>query len=158
LSLTIVLLEPQIPPNTGNIARLCAATGCQLHLVGKLGFSLSDKHLKRAGLDYWDHVHWTYFEDLAKYMDSLDSEKSHFLTTKTSYPYYDARYGDEDYLVFGSETKGIDEDILKKYSHRVRTIPMKNQSKGVRSLNLSTSVGIVLFEALRQHAKMVSVP
>jgi tRNA (cytidine/uridine-2'-O-)-methyltransferase len=153
MSLTIVLLEPQIPPNTGNIARLCAATGCRLHVVGKLGFSLSDKHLKRAGLDYWDHVDWTHYENLEEYLDQLNIENCHFLTTKTQTLYFDVDYQKEDYLIFGSETTGINEDILKKHWHRTRTIPMKNQSQGVRSINLSTAVGIVLFEAIRQHSK-----
>jgi tRNA (cytidine/uridine-2'-O-)-methyltransferase len=147
---TIVLLEPQIPPNTGNIARLCAATGTTLHIVGKLGFELSDKTLKRAGLDYWKHVNWIYFENLEQYIANLPIENCHFLTTKTDTVYFKVDYNPDDYLIFGSETTGINEAILKAHWHRTRTIPMQNKSEGIRSINLSTAVGIVLFEAIRQ--------
>ena len=147
---TIVLLEPQIPPNTGNIARLCAATGTQLHIVGKLGFDLSDKQLKRAGLDYWNHVDWQHFEDLDAYLDKLDSTRIHLLSSKVSNSYTSQALKDSDFLIYGSETNGIAPDILNRVAKRCITIPMKNQGKGVRCLNLATAAGIVLYEGLRQ--------
>lgn len=145
---TISLIEPQIPPNTGNIARLCAATNCKLDIVGKIGFELTDRYLKRAGLDYWEHVNWEYFEDTAGYFSKLDQTKSHLLTTKVTTSYTTRQFKEGDFLVFGSETKGIDEHYLRQFSERCCTIPM--QKNKVRSLNLSSSVAIVLFEGLRQ--------
>ena len=146
---TIVLLEPQIPPNTGSTGRLCGATNTCLHIVGKLGFELSDKTLKRAGLDYWNHIKWKYFPDLNNYLESMVmDEKFHLLTTKSDAPYTEKTFSKGDYLVFGSETKGINEKFLKKHWERTCTIPMENPN--IRSLNLATSVGIVLYEAIRQ--------
>ncbi len=146
---TIVLLEPQIPPNTGSTGRLCGATDTRLHVVGKLGFELSDKTLKRAGLDYWDHINWKYFPDLDKYLDSMvKNENFHLLTTKSDVSYTNKSFLKGDYLVFGSETTGINKTFLKKYWNKTCTIPMKNSH--IRSLNLATSVGIVLYEAIRQ--------
>ena len=146
---TIVLLEPQIPPNTGSTGRLCGATNTCLHIVGKLGFELSDKTLKRAGLDYWNHIKWKYFPDLNNYLESMVmDEKFHLLTTKSDAPYTEKTFSKGDYLVFGSETKGIDEKFLEKHRERTCTIPMENPN--IRSLNLATSVGIVLYEAIRQ--------
>ena len=146
---TIVLLEPQIPPNTGSTGRLCGATNTCLHIVGKLGFELSDKTLKRAGLDYWNHIKWKYFPDLNNYLESMVmDEKFHLLTTKSDVPYTEKTFSKGDYLVFGSETKGINEKFLKKHWERTCTIPMENPN--IRSLNLATSVGIVLYEAIRQ--------
>jgi len=146
---TIVLLEPQIPPNTGSTGRLCGATNTRLHIVGNLGFKLSDKTLKRAGLDYWDHIDWNYFPDLEKYCKNLvKNERFHLLTTKSSEPYTSRRFMDEDHLVFGSETSGINEIFLKENWNNTCTIPMDNSN--IRSLNLATSVGIVLYEAIRQ--------
>ena len=146
---TIVLLEPQIPPNTGSTGRLCGATNTCLHIVGKLGFELSDKTLKRAGLDYWNHIRWKYFPDLNNYLESMViDEKFHLLTTKSDVPYTEKTFSKGDYLVFGSETKGINEKFLKKHWERTCTIPMENPN--IRSLNLATSVGIVLYEAIRQ--------
>lgn len=147
---TIVLIEPQIPPNTGNIARLCAATGTTLHLVGKLGFSLDDRYLKRAGLDYWEHVHWKHFPSTEEYMELTTPSQIHLLTTKSDTPYTHHHFLPGDKLIFGSETKGIDEIYLTQYAKKTCTIPMKNKTSGVRSLNLSTSAGIVLYEAIRQ--------
>ncbi|NNE91634.1 MAG: tRNA (cytidine(34)-2'-O)-methyltransferase [Verrucomicrobiales bacterium] len=148
--LHVVLIEPEIPPNTGNIGRLCLATGSVLHLVGPLGFSLDEKSLRRAGLDYWKDVElrlWDRFEDLeAEAGKAESSAEFYFLTTKTDYPYWNAKFTDGDYLVFGSETRGIPESLLKRHSENCLTIP---QESG-RSLNLATSVGIVLFEAVRQ--------
>ena len=145
---TITLLEPQIPPNTGNIARLCAATQSKLDIVGKIGFKLDDRYLKRAGLDYWKYVNWEYFEHLEEYMNRLPESKIHLLTTKVSSNYCDAKFNDGDFLLFGSETRGIDEEYLERFKSRCLTIPMAPE--GVRSLNLSSSVSIVLYEALRQ--------
>ena len=146
---TIVLLEPQIPPNTGSTGRLSGATNTCLHIVGKLGFELSDKTLKRAGLDYWNHIKWKYFPDLNNYLESMVMvEKFHLLTTKSDVPYTEKTFCRGDYLVFGSETKGINEKFLKKHWEKTCTIPMENPN--IRSLNLATSVGIVLYEAIRQ--------
>jgi len=148
--ITIVLFEPQIPPNTGSTGRLCGATNTRLHVVGKLGFELSDKTLKRAGLDYWDHINWEYFPDVNSYVENLIKEKKifHLLTTKSNKNYTSVNFNGNDYIIFGSETSGIDEKILRAYWERTCTIPMENQN--IRSLNLATSVGIVLYEALRQ--------
>ncbi len=145
---TISLLEPQIPPNTGNIARLCAATNTKLDIVGKIGFELTDRYLKRAGLDYWKYVNWEYFPNTADYMSNMDNGRIHLLTTKVSSNYTERDYRDGDFMIFGSETKGIDESYLEQYKSRCCTIPMTNV--GVRSLNLSSSVAVVLYEALRQ--------
>ena len=148
----IVLLEPQIPPNTGSTGRLCGATNCKLHVVGKLGFELSDKTLKRAGLDYWDNISWKYFKNINDYYKQLVKKKNfHLLTTKSPFSYTSKKFKPGDSIVFGSETKGIDNDFLKKNWQKTCTIPMIN--KNIRSLNLATSVGIVLYEALRQNGK-----
>ena len=148
----IVLLEPQIPPNTGSTGRLCGATNCNLHVVGKLGFELSDKTLKRAGLDYWDNISWKYFKNINDYYKQLVKKKNfHLLTTKSPFSYTSKKFKPGDSIVFGSETKGIDNDFLKKNWENTCTIPMMNQN--IRSLNLATSVGIVLYEALRQNGE-----
>ena len=143
----IVLIEPEIPGNTGNIARLCAATGIELHLVKPLGFSIDDKHLKRAGLDYWHlvkvHVHENFAEVKAMYPE----HKFHYCSTKAPRAHSEAQFGRDDMLVFGKETAGIPEDILKaNWEHCIR-IPM---IKGARSLNLSNAAAIVAYEAMRQ--------
>ena len=143
----IVLIEPEIPPNTGNIGRLCLATGSTLHLVKPLGFSIDDRTLLRAGLDYWKEVDvqlWDSFEDLqgAQQPDA----RLFFLTTKSDRAYYDVCFQPGDFLVFGRETKGLPEPLLAAYHERLLTIPMQ----GTRSLNLATAVAIVLFEAVRQ--------
>ena len=143
----IVLIESEIPGNTGNIARLCAATGVELHLVKPLGFSIDDKHLKRAGLDYWHlvnvHVHENFQEVVEKYKEHT----FHFASTKAPRAHSEAVYGDDDLLVFGKETAGIPEDILKENWEFCIRIPM---IEGARSLNLSNSAAIVVYEALRQ--------
>ena len=144
----VVLIEPEIPPNTGNIGRLCLATGAALHLVQPLGFSLDDRALRRAGLDYWAEVNVT----LWKSFSALQAAQStaarwFFLTTKTSRAYWDADFHQGDFLVFGRETKGLPEPLLAAHAERCLTIPMRPQT---RSLNLATAVGIVLFEAVRQ--------
>jgi tRNA (cytidine/uridine-2'-O-)-methyltransferase len=144
----IVLIEPEIPPNTGNIARLCAATGSVLHLVGKLGFSLDDRYLKRAGLDYWEFVTLKQWPDLDALRSSAPEGRFFYLSTKVSRSYLDAGFQPGDYIVFGKETKGLPEELLEANAETSFTIPMP--SERVRSLNLSTSAGIVLYEALRQ--------
>lgn len=144
----IVLVEPEIPPNTGSIARLCGATDTTLHLVKPLGFSTDDKHLKRAGLDYWQHVNIVYWESLENFLSSTPVEKMHFLSKKVTRPFYKAHFTPGDYLIFGKETKGLPEDVLRKYQDKCFTIPMKN--KNIRSLNLAMSAGIVLYEGIRQ--------
>lgn len=143
----IVLIEPEIPGNTGNIARLCAATGIELHLVKPLGFSIDDKHLKRAGLDYWDmvkvHVHENFQEVLDKYPDN----NFHYCSTKAPRAHSEAQFGLDDMLVFGKETAGIPVPILKANWEKCIRIPM---IEGARSLNLSNAVAIVAYEAMRQ--------
>lgn len=143
----IVLVEPQIPQNTGNIARLCACTGAELYLVGKLGFILDEKRVKRAGLDYWDSVkihRYNHLEDLeAEYPDN----NFYYLTTKTKQLYTDNNFEEGDFIVFGAETKGLPEDLIFSNPNKCLTIPML---EGQRSLNLSNSVSIVLYEAIRQ--------
>ncbi len=143
----LVLIEPEIPPNTGNIGRLCLATGSTLHLVKPLGFSTDDRELKRAGLDYWKEVDvqfWDCFEDLQRAQEP--DTRLFFLTTKSDRAYYDVSFRRGDFLVFGRETKGLPEALLTANSKQLLTIPMQ----GTRSLNLATAVGIVLFEAMRQ--------
>ena len=144
----IALVEPEIPPNTGNIARLCAATFTSLHIVGVTGFRMDDRTLKRAGLDYWDEVDLHRHVDLDTLYASLPESRFIYLTTKAAKPYYDWHFEDTDCLVFGRETRGLPEDLLAANADRCLTIPMPNQN--VRSLNLATSVGIVLYEAIRQ--------
>jgi tRNA (cytidine/uridine-2'-O-)-methyltransferase len=143
----VVLVEPEIPPNTGNIGRLCLATGSTLHLVKPLGFSIDDRELRRAGLDYWKEVDlelWDSFEQLVRTRNA--SARFFFLTTKSSRAYYDVNFRAGDFLVFGRETKGLPESLLAAHPEELLTIPMR----GTRSLNLATAVGIVLFEAVRQ--------
>lgn len=144
----IVLIEPEIPPNTGNIARLCAATGAVLHLVGKLGFSIDDRYLKRAGLDYWEFVRLKQWPDLESLQAVADEGRFFYLSTKVSRSYLQAGFQPGDYIVFGKETKGLPEELLAANPDTAITIPMP--AGAVRSLNLSTSAGIVLYEALRQ--------
>jgi tRNA (cytidine/uridine-2'-O-)-methyltransferase len=145
----VVLVEPEIPPNTGNIGRLCLATGSTLHLVKPLGFSIDDRTLKRAGLDYWQEVDvqmWDSFEQLHEARKG--NARFFFLTTKSKRVYYDVDFQAGDFLVFGRETKGLPEPLLAAHPDELLTIPMR----GTRSLNLATAVGIVLFEAVRQLA------
>ncbi len=144
----IVLYEPEIPQNTGNIVRLCACSGSDLFLVGKLGFSLSDKYLKRAGLDYWNDVNIKKYENLQFLIADFPDSKFYYLTTKSKKIYTDIKFNSGDFLVFGPETRGIPETILNANSEYAVTIPMK---EGQRSLNLSNSVAIVLYEAIRQN-------
>ena len=145
----VVLVEPEIPPNTGNIARLCLAADAHLHLVKPLGFSLDDKYLRRAGMDYWEQVRVTVWENWdALYAAHLATSRHFLLTTKTDRPYYDDAFAPGDFLVFGRETRGLPESLLAAAgAERLLTIPM---APAARSLNLATATGIVLFEALRQ--------
>ena len=148
--LNVVLVEPEIPPNTGNIGRLCLATGAHLHLVKPLGFSIDDRALLRAGLDYWAEVKvtlWDSFDDLLA--SGVDKTRFFFLTTKATRTYWDERFRDGDFLVFGRETKGLPEPLLAANKDHCLTIPMPGST---RSLNLATAVGIVLYEAMRQIA------
>jgi tRNA (cytidine/uridine-2'-O-)-methyltransferase len=149
----IVLIEPEIPPNTGNIARLCAATGAVLHLVGKLGFSIDDRYLKRAGLDYWEFVALKQWPDLATLQAAEPEGRFFYLSTKVARSYLQAGFQPGDFIVFGKETKGLPEDLLAANPDTSITIPMP--AEAVRSLNLSTSAGIVLYEALRQCGMIV---
>ncbi len=143
----IVLVSPEIPQNTGNIARTCAATGATLHLIKPLGFSLSDKYLKRAGLDYWNMMEYKVYENVEHFLKEHPGANMHFATTKAPRSYVEAAYGTDDYLVFGCETKGLPETLLKNVYDKCIRIPMR---PGARSLNLSNSVAVVLYEALRQ--------
>jgi tRNA (cytidine/uridine-2'-O-)-methyltransferase len=142
----VVLVEPEIPPNTGNVGRLCLATKSTLHLVKPLGFSLDDRQLKRAGLDYWDDVDLKVWDSLGALQNSLPSARFFFVTTKSKRAYWDVKFRPGDFLVFGRETKGLPEVLLAAHAQDCITIPMS----GTRSLNLATAVGIVLFEAVRQ--------
>ena len=146
----VVLVEPEIPPNTGNVARLCLAAGAHLHLVGPLGFSLDDKSLRRAGMDYWEQVQVTVWESWERfYAENLTEARYFLLTTKTDRVYYDADFQPGDFLIFGRETRGLPESLLTGPAGRrhALTIPM---APAARSLNLATAAGIVLFEAMRQ--------
>ena len=143
----IVLVNPEIPQNTGNIARTCAATGAKLHLIEPLGFELSDRYLKRAGLDYWHMMTYEVHPCWEAFLAANPGARLHFATTKAPRDYCAARYADGDYLVFGRETKGLDEALLAEHYDRCVRIPMRSDA---RSLNLSNSVAILLYEALRQ--------
>jgi len=143
----VVLIRPEIPPNTGNIGRLCLATQSTLHLVRPLGFSLGDRQLKRAGLDYWNEVNLKLWDSFDVLQHSQPPDANYFfLTTKSKRSYLEARFQRDDFLVFGPETKGLPENLLMANEHRCICIPMH----GTRSLNLATAVAIVLFEAVRQ--------
>ena len=146
----VVLVSPQIPPNTGNIGRLCVNLGAKLHIVKPIGFDLSNKALKRAGLDYWDKLDLTIWDNLDQFLQNIDNGNLFLATTKTNQEYFNVSYKPNDYIIFGSETKGLPQDFLDKYFDNAITIPM---SKNGRSLNLSVSVGIIVYEALRQNYK-----
>ena len=143
----IVLLEPEIPQNVGNISRTCAVTGLSLHLIKPLGFSVDDRHLKRAGLDYWKYLDISYYEDFPDFLARHPGAKIWMATTKALQVYTDVTYGPDDYLMFGRESAGIPEELLMENRDRCLRIPMR---ESLRSLNLSNSVAIVVYEALRQ--------
>lgn len=144
----IVLVKPEIPPNTGNIARTCALTGTTLHLVKPLGFSVEDRHLKRAGLDYWDKVNVNIWDNFDEFSQAYQGYKIYLATTHGSRSYYEQKYGPDDIFVFGCETRGLPPAILDAYPQAQIRIPMVDIG---RSLNLSNSVAIILYEALRQN-------
>lgn len=145
--LNIVLVNPEIPQNTGNIARTCAATGAMLHLIEPLGFSLDNRYLKRAGLDYWHLMQYRTYPDMEAFLQAHPGAAMHFCTTKAPRAYHEAAFGEDDFLVFGCETKGLPERLLEKVYDRCIRIPM---AADARSLNLSNAVAIVTYEALRQ--------
>lgn len=147
--LHVVLVEPEIPPNTGNIARLCLATGSRLHLVQPLGFSLDEKALRRAGMDYWDQCDVHLWESFDAVKSAHADARFFFLTTKARRAYWDEAFRDGDFLVFGRESRGLPESLLRENQPTCLTIPMREDA---RSLNLATSAGIVLYEAVRQIA------
>ena len=145
--MNVVLVYPEIPQNTGNIARTCAATGAELHLIRPLGFSLDDRYMKRAGLDYWFMTKITVYDHLEQFFQAHPGASMHFASTKAPRSYAEASYGPDDFLIFGQETRGLPENLLERVYDRCVRIPMRAQA---RSLNLSNSVAIVLYEALRQ--------
>jgi tRNA (cytidine/uridine-2'-O-)-methyltransferase len=146
--LNIALFEPEIPPNTGNVARLCAATFTNLHIVGVTGFRMDNRTLKRAGLDYWEHVNLFRHIDLQRLYQALPNSRFFYIETNSAKNYYDVQFQDNDCLIFGRETKGLPQEVLDANAENCLSIPMPNEN--VRSLNLANSVSIVLFEALRQ--------
>ncbi len=145
--MNIILHEPEIPANTGNIGRTCVATGTKLHLIKPLGFSLDEKQLKRAGLDYWSNLDVTVYENFEDFLEKHPDAKIYMATTKAKHCYTDVAYGPEDYIMFGKESAGIPEEILLDYEETSIRIPMLSE---IRSLNLSNAVAITLYEALRQ--------
>ena len=145
--LNIVLVEPQIPQNTGNISRTCAVTGARLHLIRPLGFEISDKHLKRAGLDYWDKLDITYYDNLEDFFNKNKGGNFFYFTTKGKYVHSEVEYPENSYLIFGREDRGLPEALLYENPESCVRIPMRNE---LRSLNLSNSVAIAVYEVLRQ--------
>lgn len=144
----IVLIEPEIPQNTGNIGRTCVGTRCELHLVGKLGFEISDRTLKRAGLDYWQHLTWYHHATFEDWMTKVeDPSRAFYFSTKAQQYYTQVKYQPGDWLVFGKETKGLDPDLVRRNANQAVKIP---QLGPTRSLNLSTSVAIAAYEGIRQ--------
>ncbi len=148
MPINIVLVEPEIPQNTGNIVRTCAATGAKLHLVGPLGFSIEDRYLKRAGLDYWEEAEVKYYNSFEELKSKYPQSNFYYSTTKALNKYCDVSYHSEDFVVFGKETAGLPEELLRENKEKCIRIPMR---EGIRSLNLSNSVAIIAYEALRQN-------
>ena len=149
MALNIVFVEPEIPSNTGNIARTCAATNTVLHLVRPLGFSLDDKYLKRAGLDYWPYVKIEIHDSLEDFLEKYKGERMWLATTKGSKRYTDVKYSDGDFILFGRETRGLPRDFIEANKENAIRIPMSENTR-LRSFNLANSANIILFEALRQ--------
>lgn len=147
MSYNIVLVEPEIPQNTGNISRTCAVTDSSLHLIKPLGFSIEEKHLRRAGLDYWQYLDLHVYENLDEFFEKNKDGEFYYFSTKAPKRYTDVTYPDGAFLIFGKETKGLPEELLEKNLERCVRIPMKG---ALRSLNLSNSVAIAVYEALRQ--------
>lgn len=146
-TLNLVLVEPQIPQNTGNIARTCACTGARLHLVQPMGFTVTDAKLKRAGLDYWDKLDITYYDSLEDFLTKTQDEPLYFFTTKGGHRYTDVEYPDNAYLIFGREDKGLPEELLRSRLQSCVRLPMRG---ALRSLNLSNAVAVGAYEVLRQ--------
>lgn len=146
-NLNIVLAEPQIPQNTGNISRTCAVTGARLHLIKPFGFEITDRHLKRAGLDYWDKLDIAYYDNIVDFFEKNPDGSFFYFTTKGKYVHSEVQYPDNSYLIFGREDKGLPEELLYQNRERCVRIPMRNE---LRSLNLSNSVAIAVYETLRQ--------
>lgn len=149
MAIHIVLVEPEIPPNTGNIARSCAATGSVLHLVEPLGFSIDDKSLKRAGLDYWPYVKVEMHSGLSEFLEKYKGRNMYLATTKGGKLYTEVSFQDEDMILFGKETAGLPRDFIEEHKQQAVRIPMSKETR-LRSFNLSNSANIILFEALRQ--------
>ncbi|MBQ4314186.1 MAG: tRNA (cytidine(34)-2'-O)-methyltransferase [Lentisphaeria bacterium] len=149
VNFNITLFEPEIPQNTGSIGRLCVSTGCKLHLIEPLGFSLEDKYLKRAGMDYWNKLDYTIYPNWDKFMQSNPDAVLHFFSTHGTTSFYDVEYSPGDYLVFGKESAGLPQEFYEKYRDRMRIIPMPGEF--FRSINLANSVSIALYEAMRQN-------
>ncbi len=145
----IVLVAPEIPQNTGNIGRLCVSTDSRLHLIKPLGFSLEDKYIKRSGMDYWSHLDLHIYENWSTFLNETQPERMFFLSTKGTKCFWNVKFNDGDFLVFGNEGHGLPQDFYQIYEEQLITIPM--QGKFHRSLNLANSVAITLFEALRQN-------
>jgi tRNA (cytidine/uridine-2'-O-)-methyltransferase len=144
----VVLVNPQIPPNTGNIGRICVNSGATLHLVKPLGFDISEKRIKRAGLDYWNRLKLKVWESLEEFLESVEMERCHLATTKGTKYHFQTRYRPGDYLLFGREDGGLPQFLIEKYREQTVQIPMTPEG---RSLNLAVSVGIILYEAVRQN-------
>ena len=148
VNFNITLFQPEIPQNTGSIGRLCVSTGCKLHLIEPLGFSLEDKYLKRAGMDYWNKLDYTTYPDWERFLELNPNAVMHFFSTHGKTGFYDVEYTPGDYLVFGRESAGLPQEFYEKYSDRMRIIPMPGEF--FRSINLANSVSIALYEAMRQ--------
>ncbi|MBR6737077.1 MAG: tRNA (uridine(34)/cytosine(34)/5-carboxymethylaminomethyluridine(34)-2'-O)-methyltransferase TrmL [Clostridia bacterium] len=148
MKLNVVLVEPEIPQNTGNISRTCAATGCSLHMVRPFGFELTDKHLKRAGLDYWQYLDVHYYDNLQEFFEKNKGANFYFMSTKANKVYTSVNFKDGDFLIFGKESHGLPEPLLKENYEKTLRIPMWGN---LRSLNLSNSVAITVYEAFRQN-------
>ena len=148
----VVLFNPQIPHNTGAIGRLCVNSGSTLHLIKPLGFSISEKAVKRAGLDYWDKLDLVVWENYQQFFENVEIERCYFATTKSNRPYFEVDFKKGDYIIFGSETSGLPLEIMKKREENMITIPMTKEG---RSLNLAISAGIVLYEAIRQNFSQI---
>lgn len=146
--MNVILLEPEIPQNTGNIGRTCCATGTKLHLIEPMGFRINEKNLKRAGMDYWDDLDVTIYDSFKDFMDQHPGIKIWMATTKAPHRYTDVEFGQDDYIMFGKESAGIPEEILVDNEDTCIRIPMNPE---IRSLNLANSVAVVLYEALRQN-------
>lgn len=146
--ISIVLVEPEIPENTGNISRTCACTGMPLYLIGKLGFEITQSRVKRAGLDYWDKLHVEHLPDLSALTDRFGEEKFYYFSSKATRLYTDVAYPEDAFLVFGKETKGLPPDLISAHPDRALRIPMRPT---LRCLNLSNSVAVAAYEALRQY-------